>query len=556
MKKSNIKDNTKKTNYLKILFLSIVVILICCFFISLKKDLYIDELFTYGLSNNSFPLDIEDYTKYSGEELLLKYTCVKDGQGFNIKNVFENQKTDTHPPLYYLLVNFICSFNPNSFSLWYGLLINIILTVVLFWELKYLLNKIIKNELFSTLIVLISFTNHGFINVITFTRMYVMLSCISLLFVILIIEKAENLKDEQDFDIKFLLLFFITCVTGILTQYHFMILAGIFSIVFCAILIYHKKFKLLIGSVFSGILAIFASYMIFPTMKDHILGTGYGIHSLMNTPDDSTSLTRGIEFLKSIHRGFFGHSFIFYVVILLVLIVIFFGHNKKNKISLFTIITENKLYFTLLLSSLIYYFIITFTSNYDFDRYMYNIYPFILIIIASPIYLLLKNIKQGLSFLVILTTAAISIASILSASPTFLYFNTISAIEFMHKNRNVKTVLVYSSDAEHKKLKTVVPVSAKERQEGGGIVNNFWKLPVNLYLFKEMKNMTYVNSADYDKFFNITDENIKNNEDLFVVIFTHVNDEYIVNRLMEINNVTNVNRVFFTDYMHMYRLTN
>ena len=67
--------------------------------------------------------------------------------------------------------------------------------------------------------------------------------------------------------------------------------------------------------------------------------------------------------------------------------------------------------------------------------------------------------------------------------------------------------------------------------------------------------MTYVNSANYDSFLNITDKNISDNNDLFVVIFTHVNDEYVINRLMEINNVTNVSRIFFTDYMHMYRLT-
>jgi hypothetical protein len=555
MRKSNIKDNTKKTNYFKLLLFSMVVVLICCFFISQKKDLYIDELFTYGLANNSFQLDIDDYTKYSGEELLLKYTSVKEGQLFNAKNVFENQQFDTHPPLYYLLVNFICSFNPNKFSLWYGLIINIILMAILFWELSYLLNKVINNELFSNFIVLISFLNYGFVNEAVLTRMYVMLSCISLLFIILVINKIERLAgDGEKIDMQFLLAFFVICITGILTQYHFMIIAGIFSIILGVSCIYHKKFKMLLGSVFAGVCSIFVSYIIFPKMKDHILGTKTSIHSL-TTASNSTAFTRGIEFLKSIQKGFFGHSFIFYLAALFILIVLFLAINRKNKISLYEIIVKNKLYFTIFASCIIYFLIITFTSNYDFERYMYNIYPLVLIIIASPMYLILKNIKRVGSFLALLMIFGISISSIISASPTFLYHNTTAAIEFIHNNRNVKMVLVYSSDEEHKKLKTVVPVSYEDRQLNNGIANNFWKLPVNLYLFKEMKNMTYVNSANYDSFLNITDKNISDNNDLFVVIFTHVNDEYAINRLMEINNVTNVSRIFFTDYMHMYRLT-
>lgn len=556
-KKNNGKNNLRGPNWLKIAFLSAIVFLMCCFFVSLKKDLFIDEIFTYGLANNSFLLEVEDNRQYTGEELLIKYAGVKEGERFNINNVFKNQELDTHPPLYYLLVNFICSLFPGKFSMWYGLIINVFFAVFLFWEMRYLLNKIINNELASTIISLVSLANFGFINEIVFTRMYVMLSSISLAFIILIVNKIETLKTlDSEIDKKFLVRFFIICLMGILTQYHFMIIAGIFSLIFATYCIYNKKIKLLFSTAATGVLSILASYLIFPSMIKHIFGNSSGLHSLTASSIDTTPISRCAKFLLSLYKGFFGKAFIPYIVILLILIILFLVFRKKNKIINSTPDdkTSVKLYFLILITAITYFVIITLTTNYDFDRYIYNIYPLILISIISPIFLLLRNITRFAPAATILVTMALSISSILSAKASFLYRNTIPALEFFHNNPDIKIVLFYSADEESKNMKTVIPT----RLDSNGDVlqnNNVWKLPVSLYLFNEMENLTYVNVSNMNDLFYITDENIMNNDDLLIVVFTFLNDEIIVNQMMQINDVSKVNRFFKTDYMHMYRLT-
>ena len=257
-------NNLLKT--VKPILLCIVVIIIGLFFMSKKEDLDFDEVGTFGLANNTFQLDIEDFKEYKGEELLLKYASVKDGEEFNISNVFFNQEMDTHPPLYYLVLNFLCSIRKGTFSMWYGLIINLLYMVVLFFELKYLFNLVIKDEKTSIVLSLLSFFTYGFINEIVFIRMYVQLSILSMGFAILVINKINSIIDNKKADLtnnidnnndktikksysendfKFLIKFFVICVLGILTQYHFVIVAFYFSLVLAIFLIHRKViFKL------------------------------------------------------------------------------------------------------------------------------------------------------------------------------------------------------------------------------------------------------------------------------------------------------------------------
>ena len=537
----DLKDN-KKTNYLKIIFLSLIVLLMGCIFISQKKDLFIDELFTYGLANNSFQLKIDDYKQYTGEEVLLNYASVKPNERFNIGNIYFNQTMDTHPPLYYMLVNFISSLNPGKFSIWYGLIINVLLAIVLFWEIKYLIDKITHNETISILITLSAFMNYGFINEIVFTRMYVMLSCVSMAFAILIINKIENGSEENDkLDIKYLLSFFTICLLGILTQYHFMILAGIFSLVLAVHCIKNKRIKLLITSAIAGILSILASYLIFPAILDHMFGSSTSIHSLTRDIGSSTASERGVQFLLSIYQSFFGVAFIPYLIILIILVILLIKYYKKNAIALPKVISENKILFISIFTSIAYYLLVTVSTNFVFSRYMYNIYPFILISIIAPIFLILKRIKPGTAFLSIIIMFALSLTSILTSAPSFLYPNNAPVDRYLYANKDTKTILIY-----YENFRT---------DEESRSVNNTWKLPVNLYLFRNMDNMIYANAADSD-FENKISNIIAEDDDLFVVLFTNMDDDKIINQLMSNSNTSSYQKILMTGYMHMYRLEN
>ena len=549
------KQNGKnKNNYLLAILLSIVILFIGIFIMSKKQDLDFDEVGTFGLANNTYQLNVEDYKTYTGNELLLNYAAVKEGKQFDISNVFFNQKMDTHPPLYYLILNFVCSLKKNSFSMWYGLIINLLLMIVLFWEMRYLFNLVIEDKEVSNILSLIAFFTYGFINELVFIRMYVMLSVVSMAFAILIIEKIKSVwasSASPHIDINFLAKFFIICVAGILTQYHFIILAFYFSVIFAAVLIKNKDIKLLIATIISGVASIVTSILIFPGIINHIFGDN-SLHAI-NGAQVTSVLQRFYEMLLTIKRAFFGEAFIIYLIILIILVAIaaFMTNNivgasyaspsKRKLCDLKTILTNNKWYFIVLLCVIYYYVLISLTVKFTFARYLYNIYPFIIVSIIAPIYLLLKSIKPNLKYLSVAMIIILAIGSRLKEEPFSLNLKTKQFQDFLNENKNIKILALYTT------------VDKKGRQNT--IDTSLWKLQRPVYTFRNMEKITFVDMSKNRDILYFKDDHIANDENLFLLIYSGEDDNEIIGGIMNNNGYTSVNKIIENTYYHMYLLT-
>ena len=546
----NVNNRIDALNIIKCILLSVVVILIATFFISKKANLDIDEFYTYGLSNNTFQLNIENFKEYSGEELLLDYTAAKDGHLFDVDNVFFNQKMDTHPPLYFLLVNFTSSINKNKFSMWYGLSINIFFLIILFWTTRHLLYRLIKDKISATILTLIALTLYGFINNYSFTRMYVMLSAMSLLFVSLTInyieqihevdcEKINNIKDI--FDFKFLISFYLICVLGILTQYHFILVAGFFSIILAIHMIKEKKFTMLFATFVSGIFSILTSIIIFPPMISHIFGGANSTHSLSSFSSADPFVEKVSKLFIGLYKAFFGPGIIVYLVLIIIGIIILIASKKLVKKSIKSFIFDNHLYFLILLFMIVYFTLICCTVKLSFHRYLYNIYPFIFILIISPVYIIFNKINKYFLFVPIVLMLILSIATTYKNSPTSL--NTEDALfsEYLRNNKDTKVILLYRT--------------VDKSLNRNSVNTSLWKLPTPLYVFKDMESMTFVDISNEDALANFSNKTIEGYNDLFLVIYTSEDDQKFINYIMKKNNVSTANRIYFTTYYHVYRLS-
>ena len=563
----NKQNEKKKNNYLWTILLSIVVLFIGIFIMSKKQDLDFDEVGTFGLANNTYQLNVEDYKTYTGEELLLDYAAVKDGEQFNISNVFFNQKMDTHPPLYYLILNFVCSLGKNSFSMWYGLIINLLLMIILFWEMQYFFNLVIDDKIVSTILSLIAFFTYGFINELVFIRMYVMLSVVSMAFAILIIEKIKlvganaktvetmthkgELYEWQSIDKKFLVKFFIICVVGILTQYHFIILAFYFSLILAIVLIKNKNIKLLISTIMVGIMSIIVSIVIFPGIINHIFGDN-SLHAI-NGAQVTSVLQRFYEMLLTIKRAFFGEALIMYLIILIILVAIV-TYMTKKVVSKGTDnivgakyretkngLLNNKWYFIILLCVIYYYIVIFLTVKFTFARYLYNIYPLIIVSIIAPIYLLLKSIKPNFKYLTIVILLILVIGSRLKEEPFSLNLKTKQFQDFLNENKNIKILALYTT------------VDKKGRQNT--IDTSLWKIQRPVYTFRNMEKIIFVDMSKNQDILYFKDDYIANDENLFLLIYSGEDDNEIIGGIMNNNGYTSVNKIIENTYYHMYLLT-
>ena len=503
---------------------------------SKKEDMDFDEVLTFGLANNSFQLDVEDYKEYNGNKLLLQYAAVKDGEGFNVKNVFFNQKMDTHPPLYYLLVNFVSSLRKGTFSMWYGLIINLFFLIILFWEMRYLFKLVIDDNIMATVFSLLSLFAYGFVNEIVFIRMYVMLSAISMGFAILIIKRIENYGKENN-KFVFPIVFFILCVLGILTQYHFTILAFYFSVLLGIFLIYKKDYKSLFITIAAGLLSIAISFMVFPQMINHLFGEE-SLHAFNGSQIHSLS-ERLYEILLTIYRSFFGLGFIPYIIILFIALMFSCMKLAKENARFKEVIASNKLYFVILGCCIFYYFVISFTVKYTFARYLYNIYPFIMISIVAAVYLLYKKISPNLKYLSLAVLLVLVIGTRLKGEPFSLNIGHNAFHEYLNNNANTKVLGLYRS------------INIEGRTDTQN--TSLWKLPRPLYSLRDMKRISF---ADLSKNSDIVkNSNIMNEKAIFLLIYATEDDEQIIGNIMENSEFTNVNKIIDTTYYHMYRLS-
>ena len=566
--KNNQNKSTKLHSLLFYFLISCAVIIMGIFIMSQKEGLDFDEIGTFGLSNNRFQLDVEDFKEYSGNELLLKYAAVQNGEEFNVGNVFFNQKMDTHPPLYYLLVNFICSIRKGTFSMWYGLIINLFFMLILFWEMRYLFNLVIEDELVSTIASFIAFLTYGFVNEIVFIRMYVMLSAISMAFVILAIKIIKSYSTNSSLtennaivgakhcepSVVWLsytspLIFFLLCLLGILTQYHFILIAFYFSLVLGIFLISKKDFKSLLLIVLAGVLSIGLAILIFPGMINHIFGGAASLHALNGTQIESLG-TRFLELAVTIRRSFLGIGFVPYLIILSIAILFAFVTIFKKKINFKNVIIDNKWYFIILFSCIFYFVSVSFTVKYTFARYLYNIYPLLAVCIISTIYLLYKSINIYLRYIGIAVIIMLAITSRFKGFPFTkenedipfsLNAGNNTYEEFLKANKETKILGIYSR------------VDKRGRSDTQG--TSLWKIQRPLYSFRYMDKVSFVDLNENQDILYEKNDNIASNDALFIVIYIDDDDDNILSGIMRNNGFSNVERILFNTYYHMYRIT-
>ncbi len=239
-----------------------------------KEGFFIDELWSYNLSNSYFLPFIGDAKNYFNRWIpgtfFLDSLEVLPGQGFSYNSVFSSQAADVHPPLYYYLLHTICSILPESFSKWQGLFLNFIIFIgsqTLLWKIS---NILLKRSTLS----LLAITFYGFsisgLSTYLMIRMYGLLTFFVLLITYLILLFDKKNKDHLTLCVGICFAYFC----GFLTQYYFVIFAFWISAFYCILLIFIHAYKKLIIFVLSSTSGIILSLVYFRPALLHIF-SGY-----------------------------------------------------------------------------------------------------------------------------------------------------------------------------------------------------------------------------------------------------------------------------------------
>ena len=154
------KSGLEKKDF-RIYFIVILGILLIVLFGNVKEGYFIDELYSYGLSNAEYKTDISDYDIYntelknSNESPFFKYMTVGENERFNYISVYKNQIRDVHPPLYYMILNTVCSLTPNVFNKWSGIGINLAIYIGIMLIFYTICKEVYQNKNLSLIACLV-----------------------------------------------------------------------------------------------------------------------------------------------------------------------------------------------------------------------------------------------------------------------------------------------------------------------------------------------------------------------------------------------------------------
>lgn len=355
-----------------ILLLLILFQAVCILTITLNTSPSGDEWFTYGLSNNTdghiFMNEkwINEKTGGTGwvsTEYFEDYLLVNEGEGFDFGAVLSNQKKDVHPPLYYILIHFLCSFSAGEATMIQGGILNIIFLVaanVLLWIMGKEFFSSDYERLMPAFVLCLSASTAL---LYSYDRMYTMLAFFCLCITCLQLKLRKNMSSRR----YLLLTALVTCL-GCLTHYYFyMYLFAAFVIFAFERLILSKvKLKEMLPCIAAHCIGGITAVILYPTAIKHVLFSYRG--EQIREGLFGSKLEGFTAYYEVLDTYCFSGHLTEFLVIVMVLILIG-AVTKKLQIEM-----ERTTIFLLMGTIVLFYFIMAFISYEKVWAYISPVY--------------------------------------------------------------------------------------------------------------------------------------------------------------------------------------
>lgn len=331
-----------------------------------------DEMYSYGLMNYD-KLNIADNQDFLNtwheKEYYQDYLEINKEEIGNLKPVYENQKEDVHPPLYYLLLRIAATFTIDYFTKWTGICLN----CVIFIGTSILVYKVAKLLFQNSIYALILCFFNGFTLISLESTMYIRMYELANFMILLVTYFQIQISQQEKVTIRILLLFMISLVLGGLTHYYFFL----YAIGLCLVYLYQnirKKNWQEVRRYLLGIGIAAGIYLaIFPFAIKHVLFSYRGVGN------GETDYFQNLKEYLLLGNQEFLNGFAMNIGILAILCIFFFWkkRNREEK--------RNGNLGYLGIPSLIYFIVMVKNAPYIEVRYIIPIYSIITILLVHTV---------------------------------------------------------------------------------------------------------------------------------------------------------------------------
>lgn len=366
---------SNKVSRIVLAAIMIVSLSVSFVFMAVKQGYHEDELLTYNLANSSKQLGVDG--EWNSPDDFNEYLTAGEHR-FDYGNVYHNQVVDaSHPPLYYALVHTVCSFFPGVFSRWLAFAIN----VVMMTGSLILLYKIGKRVTGNNLYALIGVGGYALsiacITTTIYLRMYASLTFWVLMFLYVTLRMYDRKNEIRISDCALLL---VTVIAGVLTQYYFILCAGLIGLVMLIYKIKDRYIKSLIAYVAVAFAGAGIALAIYPYIITNVLGGNRGFGSLKMDIDTITIVTylwyKVVCYIKLLAKDMFlGQGWLLGLCAgFLLASYICMRFIKKKKL-------PRKAWF-IIVPGAVYFIFIALVSPFNSDRYVMACLPFVSLIFS------------------------------------------------------------------------------------------------------------------------------------------------------------------------------
>ena len=436
----------RKKELLIILFTLIIqtiIIIICGFG---KSYIHMDEAYSLGLASydkTEIQNNEDFYDNWHDKEYYEDYLSVQEDEYGKYSQVYENQKNDVHPPLYYLILRIAMGFGNQHFSVWPGIIINIVIYWFITIFMYLILQKILKDESYvkekSIILAFISSITLASLTSAIYIRMY----ALSTLNVLIITFLHMKLLESEKINVKLLICISISALIGSLTHYYYLFYLAMLYIIFVIKYIKEKQYKMLFYYTLSMVIAGIFSLIIFPYSIQHMFFgyRGQGVISkLLNVPEFLKSI---VLYIEKTNR--FAFNNLLYILILAIIIMLIYKkmkikENNKEKVSKFIKI--------IILPTLFYFILVAIASPWIELRYIMPISGLMFVLVIYYIYYLLKKIfdeKKSNKIIIILFVIILLSPIVFKIEPEVLFSDKREIVQKLGNELNIPTIYLFNS---------------------------------------------------------------------------------------------------------------
>ena len=395
------ENKLKKSTVVICMVLIILLQVIVRIYVGNRKEYFhIDEAYSYALMNYD-KIDITDnsdfYDNWHNKKYYIDYLSVNEDEKFDFRAVYENQKNDVHPPLYYLLLRIAASFTIDSFAKWTGIILNIVIFVFSSIFIYLICSKLFKNQILALFATLITGLTIGALDTTAYIRMYELTN----LFILMITYAHMKIFDKEELKLNDLIFIGTTALLSSLTHYYTIMYMFVLFVMFAVKYIKKKQYKNLAKYVATFAIAAGLSLAIFPYSLYHMFGGYRGAGAKSNLFNLDSLFVDAGQCFYILQKGAANN-----LGLLLILIYIILKQKAKN------LEGKDKIINLIFVPSIIYFLLVAKMSPYKELRYFMPIVSVSTIWLIYTFYILYKNIlKEKDAMLVTILTFVIVIVS-------------------------------------------------------------------------------------------------------------------------------------------------